>query len=183
LRGRTASGVRRFAGPHPDTSATARLYLAHAIWQFGEVERARELIQEAVARAVDSARPATPANTHHFKALFEILRGDAEAARRDAEIVVELSRQQRSDGVVENAAKGRRGTGTQNHCLHGKDAVIEDIVDWRPFDYVTLTALLPIPDAPKILFSYSFEDRSDGGAHFEFRIAKPSRRICPFTSA
>ena len=27
-----------------------------------------------------------------------------------------------------------RGAGTQNHCLHGKDAVIEDIVDWRPFD-------------------------------------------------
>ena len=24
-----------------------------------------------------------------------------------------------------------RGAGTQNHCLHGKDAVIEDIVDWR----------------------------------------------------
>jgi predicted ATPase len=76
-----------------DTGATARIYLAHAIWQFGEVERARELIQEAVARAVDSARPSTPANTHHFKALFEILRGDAEAARRDAEIVIELSRQ------------------------------------------------------------------------------------------
>ena len=76
-----------------DTGATAKIYLAHAIWPFGEVERARELIQEAVARAVNSARPSTPANTHHFKALFEILRGDAEAARSDAEIVVELSRQ------------------------------------------------------------------------------------------
>jgi adenylate cyclase len=75
-----------------DTGATARIYLAHAIWQLGAVERARELIQEAVARE-DSARPSTPANTHHFKALFEILRGDAEAARCDAEIVVELSRQ------------------------------------------------------------------------------------------
>jgi predicted ATPase len=76
-----------------DTGATARIYLAHALWQFGEVERARELIQEAVARVVDSARPSTPANTHHFKALFEKFRGDAEAALRDAEIVVELSRQ------------------------------------------------------------------------------------------
>jgi hypothetical protein len=35
-------------------------------------------------------------------------------------------------------AHGRRGAGTQNHCFHGKDAVIEDVIDWRPFDYVTL---------------------------------------------
>ena len=90
------------------------------------------------------------------------------------------ARWQRSDGVVENNAKGRRGAGTQNHCLHGKDAVIEDIVDWRPFDYVTLTALLPIPGAPKILFSYTFEERNDGGAHFEFRVAKPKPKDLPF---
>ena len=69
------------------------------------------------------------------------------------------SRWQRSDGVVETAVKGRRGAGTQNHCMHGKDAIIEDILDWRPFDYVTLTALLPIPGAPKILMTYAFEGR------------------------
>ena len=90
------------------------------------------------------------------------------------------ARWQRSDGVVENTAQGRRGAGTQNHCLHGKDAVIEDIVDWRPFDYVTLTALLPIAGAPKILFSYTFEDGADGGTHFEFRIAKPKPKDLPF---
>ncbi len=90
------------------------------------------------------------------------------------------ARWQRSDGVVENTAQGRRGAGTQNHCLHGKDAVIEDIVDWRPFDYVTLTALLPIPGAPKILFTYTFEERDDGGTHFEFRVAKPKPKDAPF---
>jgi len=90
------------------------------------------------------------------------------------------ARWQRSDGVIENAAKGRRGAGTQNHCLHGKDAVIEDIIDWRPFDYVTLTALLPVPGAPKILFSYTFEDSGDGGTHFEFRIARPKPKDLSF---
>ena len=90
------------------------------------------------------------------------------------------NRWHRSDGVVENTAKGRRGAGTQNHCLHGKDAVIEDIVDWRPFDYVTLTALMPIPGAPKILFSYTFEERGDSGTHFEFRVAKPKPKDMPF---
>jgi uncharacterized protein YndB with AHSA1/START domain len=90
------------------------------------------------------------------------------------------ARWQRSDGVVQNAARGRRGAGTQNHCLHGKDAVIEDIIDWRPFDYVTLTALLPIPGAPKILFSYVFEDGNGGGTHFEFRVAMPKPNDLPF---
>jgi Protein of unknown function (DUF2652) len=90
------------------------------------------------------------------------------------------ARWQRADGVVEDNAQGRRGAGMQNHCLHGKDAVIEDIVDWRPFDYVTLTALLPIPGAPKILFSYTFEEHDDGGAHFEFRVAKPKPKDLPF---
>ena len=41
-------------------------------------------------------------------------------------------RWQGSDSVVENTVKGRRGAGTQNHCLHGKDAIIEDILDWLP---------------------------------------------------
>ena len=45
---------------------------------------------------------------------------------------------------------------------------------------MTLTAQLPIPGAPKILFSYAFEERDDGGAHFEFRIAKPKIKDLPF---
>jgi uncharacterized protein YndB with AHSA1/START domain len=89
-------------------------------------------------------------------------------------------RWQRSDGVVEEPVKGRRGAGTQNHCLHGKDAIIEDVLDWRPFDYVTLTTLLPIPGAPKILMTYAFDERADGGTHFELRIAKPKPKDLPF---
>ena len=45
---------------------------------------------------------------------------------------------------------------------------------------MTLTALLPIPGAPKILFSYTFEERDDGGTHFEFRVAKPKPKDLPF---
>ncbi len=89
-------------------------------------------------------------------------------------------RWQNSDGVVENAPGGRRGPGTQNHCLHGKDAIIEDILDWRPFDYATMETLLPIPGAPKILMSYAFDEREDGGTHFELRIAKPKPKDLPF---
>ena len=71
--------------------------------------------------------------------------------------------------MVENTTNGRRGAGTQNHCMHGKDAIIEDILAWRPFEDITLTTLLPVPGAPKILMSYAFDERASGGAHFEVR--------------
>jgi uncharacterized protein YndB with AHSA1/START domain len=89
-------------------------------------------------------------------------------------------RWQGSDSVVENTTKGRRGAGTQNHCMHGKDAIIEDIVDWRPFDHLTLTTLLPVPGAPKILMSHVFDEQADGGTHFEVRFAKPKSKDLPF---
>ena len=64
--------------------------------------------------------------------------------------------------------------------MHGKDAIVEDILDWRPFDSVTFTTLLPAPGAPKILMGYAFEDRDDGGTHFEVRFAKPKPKDAPF---
>ncbi|MDR7419778.1 MAG: DUF2652 domain-containing protein [Armatimonadota bacterium] len=42
------------------------------------------------------------------------------------------------DGIREVSPKGRRGTGTTNHCAHGQETVIEEILDWRPFDYFTV---------------------------------------------
>lgn len=34
---------------------------------------------------------------------------------------------------------GRLGAGARSHCLHGKDlAMVETILDWRPFEYVTV---------------------------------------------
>ena len=58
-------------------------------------------------------------------------------------------RWQGSDAVVENTANGRRGDGTQNPRMHGKDAIIEDILACRPFDHITLTTLLPVPGAQR----------------------------------
>jgi len=129
-----------------------------------ETETARTLVQRADALMIMERDFAAPRQV-----VWDLVTSPAHHARWH-----------RSDGVRESTAHGRRGAGTQNHCLHGKDAVIEDLLDWRPFDYVTLTALLPIPGAPKILFSYSFEERSDGGTHFEFRVAKPKLKDLPF---
>lgn len=39
---------------------------------------------------------------------------------------------------------GRRGPGTTNHCVHGRGSVIEEILDWHPFEYYTHRMLLPM---------------------------------------
>ncbi len=72
-----------------------------------------------------------------------------------------------ADEVRETAAGGRRGVGTTTHCMHGARAIIEEVIDWRPFDYLTLTTLLPMPDAPKVILTYAF---------LESRVAAPTSR-------
>jgi uncharacterized protein YndB with AHSA1/START domain len=43
---------------------------------------------------------------------------------------------QAADEVRETSQGGRRGVGTVNHCMHGPHAIIEEVLDWRPFDYL-----------------------------------------------
>jgi uncharacterized protein YndB with AHSA1/START domain/class 3 adenylate cyclase len=81
-----------------------------------------------------------------------------------------------ADEVREQQSGGRRGAGTTNHCMHGAVAIIEEVLEWRPFDSITITTLLPAPAAPKILMSYLFTDGDDGGTRVEIRIAKPKPR-------
>ena len=57
--------------------------------------------------------------------------------------------------------------------MHGKDAIVEEVLDWRPCNYFTLTTLLPIPGAPKIVMTHAFEDRTNGATHIEMRVGKP----------
>jgi uncharacterized protein YndB with AHSA1/START domain len=78
------------------------------------------------------------------------------------------------DGVIETAGTvGRRGVGTVNHCIHGKDAIIEEVMDWQPYDHVTYRSLLPIPNVPKLLSTYLFTDLGDGRTRVELRFGKP----------
>ena len=69
---------------------------------------------------------------------------------------------------VEGATGGRRGPGSSNHCMHGKDAVIEEILDWRPYDYVTDRTILATPGGPlRLLHTIELEptDRRDDRPH------------------
>jgi uncharacterized protein YndB with AHSA1/START domain len=85
-----------------------------------------------------------------------------------------------ADEVRESTSGGRRGVGATNHCMHGPHAIIEEILDWRPFDYLTLTTLLPMPSAPKILMSYAFSENGNSVTHIEIRIAKAKAKDMAF---
>ena len=62
--------------------------------------------------------------------------------------------------VDEKPTAPRRGVGTTNHCMHGKDVMIEEILDWRPTDYVTHRTTMP--NGMKIVSSFTYEDVPEG---------------------
>ncbi len=74
--------------------------------------------------------------------------------------------------IVEQAAGGRRGVGTTNHCVHGKDAVVEEILDWRPPDYFTLYWQMPIPGSPRVKTTYELTG-TDEGTSIAMRMERP----------
>ena len=77
-----------------------------------------------------------------------------------------------ADEVRETPVDDRRGVGTVNHCMHGKDVLIEEILDWHPTDHLTLTTLLPVPNSPKILMTYVFTENKYIFIIFKFSIRK-----------
>jgi hypothetical protein len=78
--------------------------------------------------------------------------------------------------TVKGTTGGRRGPGSANHCMHGKDAVVEEILDWRPYDYVTDRTVLDTPSGPvKVLHTIEFEP-STAGTTVHFRFGAPKTR-------
>jgi tetratricopeptide (TPR) repeat protein len=64
------------------------------MWQLGEVERARELIEQANRRARELGHAPSMVHPLQWKSHLEILRGDPDAALIAAEALEELSREQ-----------------------------------------------------------------------------------------
>ena len=76
-----------------DTGAGAASFLALASWPLGDVERARALSEEALARADEAAHAPTRAFVYCMISLYHMLRGDPVAVTRTAKTTVELSRE------------------------------------------------------------------------------------------
>ena len=81
--------------------------------------------------------------------------------------------------TIRDATGGRRGVGSSNHCMHGKDAVIEEILDWRPYDYVTDRTILDTPAGPlKLPHTIEFEPVPDGTViHMRFAPPKAKKQL------
>jgi uncharacterized protein YndB with AHSA1/START domain len=78
---------------------------------------------------------------------------------------------------VKGTTGGRRGLGSANHCMHGADAAVEEILDWRPYDYVTDRSILESPSGPvKSLHTVEFEPTASGSIiHIRFAAPKTKR--------
>jgi uncharacterized protein YndB with AHSA1/START domain len=78
--------------------------------------------------------------------------------------------------TVKGATGGRRGLGSANHCMHGRDAVVEEILDWRPYDYVTDRTILDTPSGPvRVLHTIELEPGT-GGTTIHMRFGAPKTR-------
>ena len=66
----------------------------------------------------------------------------------------------RRPAVNELPTAPRRGVGTTNHCMHGSEVLIEEILDWRPTELLTLRTTLP--NGFKVVSTFTFEDVPDG---------------------
>jgi hypothetical protein len=76
------------------------------------------------------------------------------------------------DGMtMTGLARGRVGPGATQHCAHGKDSTVHDIVDWRPFDYVTWHIRLPMGAIVRQMAELT--PLENGGTHLSLRCAKP----------
>src|SRR5512140_1628535 len=78
--------------------------------------------------------------------------------------------------VIVEAPGNRRGVGATNHCMHGKDAIVEEILDWRPFDYFTVRSTMGTPLGP-IRFLTTFElEPTPSGTRIHMRFGAPASR-------
>ena len=76
------------------------------------------------------------------------------------------------DGMtMTGLARGRIAPGSTQHCAHGKGSTMHDIVDWRPFDYVTYHIRLPLGTVVRQMAE--FTPLENGGTHLSLRCAKP----------
>jgi len=75
--------------------------------------------------------------------------------------------------VIQDAPGNRRAVGTTNHCMHGKDAIVEEVLDWRPFDYFTMRSTIGTPAGPvKVIGTFELEPTTSG-TRVHVRYGKP----------
>lgn len=127
-----------------------------AAWQ-GELARTRVVVEAAdAAHSVEAILPAPPEIAWEW-------------------ITSPVRRPQWQSGITEireAAPAGRRGVGTTNHCVHGRYAVVEEVLDWRPTEHWTVRSRLPMPGVPPLIISDLLEAVPEG-TRLVTRVARP----------
>ncbi|MGW5240302.1 DUF2652 domain-containing protein [Monashia sp. NPDC004114] len=76
-------------------------------------------------------------------------------------------------GVEVVAPGNRRGVGATNHCMHGGGASIEELLDWRPYDYYTYRNTVPTPMGPISFVATTELEPTPSGTTIHERYAAP----------
>jgi Protein of unknown function (DUF2652)/Polyketide cyclase / dehydrase and lipid transport len=71
------------------------------------------------------------------------------------------------------ATGNRRGVGSTNHCMHGKSATIEEVLDWRPYDYFTNRYTVSTAMGPVRFVATTELEPTPGGTILHHRFAAP----------
>jgi hypothetical protein len=78
-----------------------------------------------------------------------------------------------TDVLLADSTGNRRGVGATIHCMHGAEAVVEEILDWRPYDYWSNRSTINTPAGPmKMLATVELEPTASGTT-IHFRYAAP----------
>ena len=67
----------------------------------------------------------------------------------------------------------RRGVGATLHCMHGSEAIIEEILDWRPYDYWSNRSTINTPAGPIHMLNTVELEPTATGTTIHFRYAAP----------
>jgi uncharacterized protein YndB with AHSA1/START domain len=80
------------------------------------------------------------------------------------------------DVKPETRPEGRVGIGSRNHCVHGKSAMLQTVLDWRPYEYFTLENLGPMT----LIMSFILEP-VDSGTHLRLTV-RPQTKVPRFAA-
>jgi hypothetical protein len=132
-----------------------------SVWQRQLSQPRRRIPPERRARSWVLESTAPP------QVVFELLTSPTQRPSWDSSI----------DYIREDSPDGRRGPSTINHCMHGKDAILEEILDWHPPEYwMTKTTIPHAPGSPQFIKSEELTRTPRGGTRLELIIGSPEGR-------
>ena len=76
--------------------------------------------------------------------------------------------------VITEGAGNRRTVGATNHCMHGSEEILEEILDWRPYDYVTFRSTMGTPAGPVTFLNTMELEPTKDGTIVHMRFAPPA---------